>query len=248
MIYSVAAGGSGSRLNPITRFLNKHLIPTEPNKLMIDYPLEFLRKHKAKEVTVVTGSNHASQIVDYVADGEKYGFDRIEYAFQAKPAGIADVIKRLSHNSIEYHGLLLILGDNYFSLQQESIFSLDKAKAAAFQFDIGIENATSFGQAVYCDGRVVDIIEKPKNPTHGKILTGLYYFPHDVFCYVEELSPSLRNELEITDLLKIYLKEDRLQVFDVSGDWADLGEWNSLQQFWISRRNHGRVSRGEEAI
>lgn len=231
MKFVVAAGGSGSRLSPITRFTNKHLIPCEPHKLMIDYPLDFMIGQGASEVTIVTGSNHASQIVDYVGDGDKYGYRRVEYAFQARPAGIADILKRIS---IKDEGVCLILGDNYFSAQQVKIQTF--SRAAAFQYDVvDMDLAKSFGQVFFRDGIPTYIVEKPENPQHSKILTGLYYFPPDVLEKVNRLSPSMRNELEITDLLEIYLKEGRLDVHDVSGEWCDLGEWSSLQKFWKSR-------------
>jgi len=233
MLFVVAAGGTGSRMLPVTRHLNKHLIPTEMGSLVIDYPLRMFAKHHAEEVVVVTGSNHASQIIDYVEDGSRYGFKRIEYAFQSKPAGIADVLKRIIHKK-NTGGVLLILGDNYFSNPQ--LTNIRPNRAMAFQYDIGsIEQAKAFGQIVFENHIPADIVEKPKNPTHSLILTGLYYFPNDVFDLVEKLSPSQRNELEITDLLRLYLKQERLDIHTVDGEWADLGEWPSLQKFWKSR-------------
>lgn len=229
MLGVVAAGGSGSRLSLVTKFLNKHLIPCDKETLMIDYPLRFMKMNDFEEVVVVTGSNHASQIVDYVGDGEKYGFKRIEYAFQPKPSGIADVLKRVSHKHVS-ESVVLILADNYFS--DFKIPHFNENKAVAFEYDIkDISKAKSFGQIV--DNG--DIVEKPENPTHSRILTGLYIFPSDVFDVVESLKPSARNELEITDLLRIYLKQDRLQKVDVLGEWFDLGEWNSLKKFWKSK-------------
>jgi glucose-1-phosphate thymidylyltransferase len=241
MVGVVAAGGSGSRLSPLTSYINKHLAPCEPGKLMIDYPLQTMRDAGFDEVIVVTGSNHASQIVDYVADGEKYGFTKVEYAFQAKPAGIADVLKRINDKEQD-SDLLLILGDNYFSEKLEVPYpSGVKGKAVAWEYDIGdIFAAKKFGQAVRNDqGMVTDIVEKPDKTYSSRILTGLYYFPQDVFEKVQALNPSARNELEITHLLKLYLLEERLLVMPVKGLWADLGEWESLQKFWVARGANG---------
>jgi glucose-1-phosphate thymidylyltransferase len=235
----VAAGGSGTRMLPITRWLNKHLIPLCNGELMIDKPLQFLKAHAFEEVTVVTGANHAAQIVEYVADGERYGFKRVEYAFQSKPAGIADILNRVSHENTQ-NGVLLILGDNYFSSIQTSILHLSDypSFAAAWEFDLGDpELAKRFGQADRDEsGRPVAITEKPKNPTHGRILTGLYFFPSDVFEHVAKLSPSARNELEITHLLEMYMREKRLVVHEVEGKWADLGEWPELLNFIVSQK------------
>ena len=166
---------------------------------------------------------------------------RVEYFVQPKPLGVCDVLKRISHRKSD-EGVLLILGDNYFSEYQSSLDFIDLNKAAAFQYDVeSMIKAQAFGQVVYnmkMSGKVLyDIVEKPKTPMHSKILTGLYYFPEDVFSKVDELSPSARNELEITDLLKLYLKEERFQVCDVQGAWADLGEWTSLVEFWKNNRS-----------
>lgn len=221
----VAAGGSGTRMAPATRYVNKHLIPVGPGKLMIDLPLEFLASHGIKDVCVVTGSNHASQICDYVGDGQEYGFKHVSYFFQPKPAGISDVLNRVNRFD---DSVLLILGDNTFDGMRLDLERLEReGQAACFEYDVGsVELAGRFGQ-LYGD----EIIEKAKSPSHSRILTGLYYFPKDVFTKIQNLTPSKRNELEITDLLGLYLKEGRLKSYPVQGSWADLGEWNSWQEF-----------------
>lgn len=221
----VAAGGSGSRMAPVTRFLNKHLIPVGDGRLMIDYPLNFLKKSGFDTVSIVTGSNHATQIVEYVGDGESHGFKSVSYFFQPKPLGIADIFKRIGPHD---EGVLLILGDNYFEVPLDLHF-IWNTKACAFEYDIGSKDeARRFGQAIrFEDGSIERIVEKPEMAAHSRILTGLYYFPPDVFSYVEELSPSARNELEITHLLQRYLEMGSLIVKEVEGKWADLGEWPS---------------------
>jgi glucose-1-phosphate thymidylyltransferase len=187
-------------------------------------------------VTIVTGSKHATQICEYVGDGDRYGFTAVDYAFQPKSAGIADVLKRISHKGTE-HGVLLILGDNFFSHAQK-LSILNKDRAACWEFDIGDPVlARRFGQVLRdSQGSAEYIVEKPSSPVHGRILTGLYYFPADVFKYVEEMEPSARGELEVTGLLDMYLRINRLDVLAVEGHWMDLGEWPSLEEF-ISKRN-----------
>jgi glucose-1-phosphate thymidylyltransferase len=237
----VACGGSGSRLAPATKFVNKHLVPVGNGELMVDLPLKFLAKHGIEDIHVVTGSSHASQICEYIADGERYGFENVEYSFQSKPLGIADVFKRVS-NKYWDSSVLLILGDNYFSHAQEMVRSLHLGlgfplMAYAWEFDIKDKlRATSFGQ-IFRDSNAVpeSIIEKPSNPQHSRILTGLYYFPPGVFKMVEELSPSKRGELEITDLLRMYLDQNRLRVQTVVGQWADLGELDTWMDFIAAR-------------
>ena len=238
MLTIVACGGSGTRMAPATMFVNKHLLPIGNGELMVDMPLKFLSWHKKiKDITIVTGSNHASQICDYIQDGEKYGFRRVEYAFQPKPLGIADVLRRVSHKDTS-DGVLLILGDNYFSEPQNMFYALGGDNAIAWEFDIGdVDCAKAFGQADRDSGyNVVSITEKPSTPTHSRILTGLYCFPADVFGMVDKLSPSERGELEITDLLRMYMDKDRLDVFDVNGEWSDLGEQEPWAEFVASRR------------
>lgn len=231
MIGVVAAGGKGTRMKPVTYWINKHLIPVGKGKLMIDYPVEHLAT-MFMEVTVMTGCEHAGQISEYLKDGTAYGIKRINYEVQPSAAGIADVVKRVSHliDGQNTFGMVLILGDNYFSQPQlKKVTEGDPQRAIAFEFDLGDEkSARSFGQAVRDEaGKVVDIVEKPKKPTHARVLTGLYYFPADVVSYVESLRPSQRDELEITDLLREYLEKDRLDIQEVSGYWQDLGEWDS---------------------
>lgn len=222
----VAAGGSGTRMLPATKYVNKHLIPVGPKKLMIDLPLEFLAKHSFKEISVVTGSNHASQICDYVGDGERYGFENVSYFFQPNPAGISDVLNRINRTG---EPVLLILADNFFSHEQPALFTIPYGdRAACFEYDVGsLDAAKRFGQLY--ENRIV---EKCSSPTHSRILTGMYYFPADVFEKLALLSPSARNELEITDLLGLYLHESRLDSYAVTGSWADLGEWHSWQEFF----------------
>lgn len=221
---------------PVTWWLNKHLIGVGHGELMIDMPLKFLRKHPIDEVTIVTGANHAAQIVEYVGDGERYGFKRVEYAFQSSPKGIADILNRVSRTS---DGVLLILGDNYFSTMQTSILEIaaSPGHARAWEYDLGdFEEAKRFGQVMKTvDGTPCEIVEKPKVPQHSRILTGLYYFPASVFDKVASLSPSQRGELEITGLLEMYLNLGLLEVHKVLGDWEDLGEDQSWRKFVASR-------------
>jgi glucose-1-phosphate thymidylyltransferase len=234
----LAAGGEGTRLLPMTRYMNKHLCPIGKNELMIDKPLKFIRLHFIDELTIVTGSKHAAQIVDYIQDGSKYGFKYVEYSFQDSSFGIADVLNRVAHRDSS-EGILLLLGDNYFERIQTSIFSIPKNSRDAYvwEYDIGsLEQAKRFGQVLtFSDGQPYDIVEKPDEPDHTRILTGLYYFPSDVFSYVKGLSMSDRGELEITSLLRVYLREKRLIIHQVDGQWCDLGEDETWMKFVSSR-------------
>lgn len=231
----VAAGGNGTRMAPATFFINKHLVPIAPGKLMIDAPLEFLRACDITSVAIVTGSKHATQICEYCGDGDRYGFGAVEYFFQMKPAGIADILKRVRPTNDE--GVLLILGDNWFQRQQSFVSILNEMgnsdAACCWEYDVGSKDlAKRFGQVVRNSKHKPEcLVEKPLKPQHSRIVTGLYYFPSDVFARVERLSPSARGELEITDLLGLYCAEGRLRVEQVKGQWKDLGEWEEWQRF-----------------
>lgn len=240
MIGVVAAGGMGTRLLPLTRFINKQLCPVRNGKLMIDYPLEHLRSFGVSDVHIVTsGGGHLSQLTEYTGDGSRYGFSSLEYAIQPNPLGIADCLRRVAHVIRNAHeGVLLALGDNYFSEHQVFDGVGSANSAMAWQFDVvDAQKAKSFGQAIFDESeRVVGLVEKPEFPQHSKIITGLYYFPSDVVDVVETLKPSKRGEFEITDLLSAYCNEGRLQIADVRGDWSDLGEWSSWQRHMRGER------------
>lgn len=239
MIGVIAAGGRGTRMMPVTQWINKHLIPVSNGELMIDQPIGLMSDLGFDWITVVTGCDHAGQVSEYLKDGEKWGFKRINYEIQPKPAGIGDVVKRVSH-LVGDKGMLLILGDNFFACSPTDDLKClrdDSNSAGCWEYDLHEkEQAKSFGQIIRDDSSSpIEIVEKPKNPTHARILTGMYYFPKDVVQKVADLTPSARNELEITSLLDMYLKEKRLKVFSVKGWWCDLGEWGQWKEF-VSRQ------------
>lgn len=226
----IAAGGEGTRMLPVTKYLNKHLIPIGDGRLMIDAPISFLRRLGMKQLTVVTGHKFAHQVIDYV-DTYSFAFDFIDYSIQPKSAGIADVLTRVP--GLDNDSCLLMLGDNFIEPCDDYGPIAFGDKAICFEYDIGNkEMAKSFGQAISDpDGNVIQIIEKPSNPQHSKILIGLYYFPQCVLQRVRALTPSKRNELEITDLLASYLKDNMLEIRQIKTKWFDLGEWSSLAQY-----------------
>jgi glucose-1-phosphate thymidylyltransferase len=228
----VACGGEGTRMLPITSYLNKHLIPIGNRELMIDAPIRLLIQNSFVlcDLNIVTGSEFAHQVIEHVDRTVGQTFKHIHYSIQPKSAGIADVIKRVP--AINGNSCLLILGDNYFENLDIHI-GHHHNNAICWLYDVGsIEKAKSFGQIFFDDtGAPKEIVEKPQNSTSSEIITGLYYFPEDVMNKITKLTPSARNELEITSLLDIYLKEGRLDVRRVGGKWFDLGEWNSLDEY-----------------
>jgi glucose-1-phosphate thymidylyltransferase len=236
LVAMVAAGGTGSRMAPATKFINKHLLPCGKGKLMIDFPLNHLKELGFKQIQIVTGSVHAGQISEYVGDGEAHGFEQVEYRIQPKAAGIADCVRRAGPLK-EDDQLLLLLGDNYFSKPQtstgRSAIIKNTLSAQAWQYSLGDESkAKAFGQAQWDNSASRwRIIEKPQSPVGDKILTGMYCFPSDVTTVVETLKPSGRGELEVTDLLDYYAGHYRLKINEVEGDWVDLGVWEEWGKF-----------------
>jgi len=239
MLAVLCAGGKGTRLAPLTQFLNKHLAPIGYGELMIDAPLNFMAASGFTEIQLITGTEHAGQVSEYVGDGERYGIRRIDYRIQPKPLGIVDCLRRVEHLIAESTlGVMVMLADNYFSeLQTISDVKKNQDSAHCWEFDIGcLDRARSFSQALRnASGEIIDVVEKPKAPSHSRILTGLYYFPTDVNIALTDLMPSRSNGLEITDLLRLYAKRRRLIVHPVSGSWSDLGEWPAWLDFVKSR-------------
>lgn len=233
----IGAGGNGTRLYPLTKYINKCIAPVGFEKLMIDLPIGFLKHHGIKDITILSGGNHIEQFIQYIGDGKSKELNSVDYVVQPKPLGIADIFKRLKKEECQ-DGVLLILGDNYFSHKQPMLSAYFKGmNAFAWEFDCGSKDkAKAFGQVLYdSQNKPMDIIEKPVEPQHSRILTGLYFFPFDVFEKVDRLEPSQRNELEITHLLKMYMSDNRLSVEQVVGSWADLGEWSSYMSFLSDR-------------
>lgn len=234
MLGVTLAGGSGSRLAPITEVINKHLLPVgqEP---MIFHPVRKLVEAGIDRILVVTGGNCPDGFLSLIKDGTHLGAKNVYYAYQQGSGGIAAALKLAKH-FVGDENFAVILGDNIFvdSLKEHvheySRFggTLDRAKV----FLSKVSDPTRFGCPEFDkDGKLIKIIEKPKNPPSQYAVIGVYFYPPTVFDEViSTLKPSARGELEVTDINNYYLEQGRLDYAVLEGPWSDAGTWPSLHE------------------
>jgi glucose-1-phosphate thymidylyltransferase len=215
----VLAGGTGSRLDPLTRVTNKHLLPIG-EKPMVQWAVEFLREAGVEELLLVTGADH-------VDDFRRYFGDELQYAKQERAGGIAEALG-LARDFAAGEPIVVMLADNFFSgpiAQTVRNFEAQSRGARVLLARVReTEHLRHLGVPRIVDGRIVEIVEKPQDPPGQLAVTGVYCYPADVFDVVARLEPSARGELEITDVNNHYVREGTLEhdVFD--GYWGDAGE------------------------
>ena len=222
------AGGTGSRLYPLTQIVNKHLLPVN-GKFIIDYPIHSLKNCGVENLTIVLGGAHFSQVVNYLQDGSKYEMN-FNYVFQKEPSGIAQAIN-LCKTQVHENKFIVCLGDNIF----ENKISFKNKKGAQIVLCKHHE-LNRFGVATISNNKILKIEEKPKelskdtfgNSIENYAITGCYSFDQDYFEYFKEISPSKRNEYEITDIINIYNKNSKLNWTMVDGLWSDAGTHESI--------------------
>lgn len=228
----VLAGGTGSRLMPLTRVTNKHLLPIY-NKPMIMFPLQTLIDAGIKEIMIVSGKGHAGHFLELLGSGEEIGIN-LSYAVQERADGIAGALK-LTKRFINGDNVVVILGDNIF--EDEFDFSKFREGAKVHLKKVSEKDAERFGVAeLDKDSRIIDIIEKPIKFVSSYAVTGLYLYDYNVFDIVKELKPSGRGELEITDVNNAYIKERKMDYEMVRGFWSDAGQFESLYRASVFAR------------
>lgn len=222
------AGGIGSRLYPLTKGINKHLLPVG-SKPMILYPLEKLAEFGVREVLLVTGPEHLSQFAALLGDGGEYGVD-LHFRVQSRPGGIAEALG-LARSFVGQDSFFVVLGDNLWedplSLMR-SHFPLREGEA--FNVLKKVADPERFGIAELEGEKIVDIVEKPKKPKGNLCVTGIYAYTPAVFELVRELRPSGRGELEISDVNRCYARAGKLKHHVLSGWWLDAGTVEALQE------------------
>lgn len=219
----VLAGGLGTRFDPITRVVNKHLLDVfdEP---MIQFPIRTLARAGITDVTVVAG-DHIAQFKQLLGDGSELGV-RLTYAFQdIGDLGISDAIRR-AESFVRGERIVVILGDNIFQEDLrpyvESFATQDKGAKILLK-KVSLEDAHRFGVAEVRDGRIISLEEKPTDPKTDLVQTGCYMYDDRVFDFIRTLKRSERGELEVTDLNVMYLEEGTLTYDIISGWWTDAG-------------------------
>jgi glucose-1-phosphate thymidylyltransferase len=223
----VLAGGLGTRLEPLTRVTNKHLLPVY-RKPMIYYPIEKLVRAGLKEIMVVTGGPFAGDFLKLLGNGREFGLKEIHYTYQEGEGGIAEALG-LTENFVEGDRVCVILGDNIFSAELgRGVEEFLKQKSGAKIFLQEVDDPGRFGVAELKGKNVVGIEEKPKKPKSKYAVTGIYMYDNEVFSIVKTLKPSGRGELEITDVNNAYVKRGTLTYEILDGWWTDAGTFDSL--------------------
>jgi glucose-1-phosphate thymidylyltransferase len=222
----VLAGGTGSRLRPLTKVTNKHLLPVG-SKPMIYYPIEKLVSIGIEEVLIVTGVEHMGSVVGSLGSGREFGC-RFTYKVQDEAGGIAQALG-LAENFANGQPLAVILGDNIFqsNLKPHAERFLAQGDGARLLLK-QVPDPERFGVAEIRDGKVLGVEEKPRQPKSNLAITGIYFYDGEVFDVIRMLKPSGRGELEITDVNNWYIRQGRLACDFLDGWWTDAGTFDSL--------------------
>jgi len=221
----ILAGGTGSRLKPLTKVTNKHLLPVY-DKPMIYYPIMTLKNAGITDILIVTGGESIGDFLRLIGSGKELGVN-ITYKCQEGSGGIP-VALGLADGFVD-DKCVVILGDNITDINiREQIQSFDKSNGGGHIFLKEVSDPTRFGIANISDGRVTDVVEKPENPPTNLAIIGIYMFDNKVFDIIPNLKPSARAELEITDVMRNYMETGELSHSVIDGFWIDAGTFESL--------------------
>ena len=223
----VLAGGTGSRLFPLTKITNKHLLPIY-DKPMIFYPIQTLVDAGIREILVVTGGRNSGDFLRLLANGREFGLKHLDYTYQEGEGGIADALGLAEHFA-DGDKICVILGDNIIEgTIRAAVDEFKRQEKGAKILLKEVHDAERFGVAELSNGRIVGIEEKPKRPKSNYAVTGIYMYDGTVFEKVRELVPSGRGELEITDVNNAYIREGSMTYAYLDGWWTDAGTFDSL--------------------
>jgi len=219
----ILAGGSGSRLYPLTKVTNKHLLPVY-DRPMIYYPLQTLIDAGISDILIVSGRGHAGHFLELLGSGNEFGV-RLTYEIQEEAGGIAQALQ-LAEDFAKGDDIAVILGDNIFEGGFKKEF--DNFEDGAKIFLKEVPDANRFGVAEIEGDKVISIEEKPNTPKSNYVVTGLYLYDNTVFEIISTLKPSDRGELEITDVNNSYIKNSKMVFSVIEGFWSDAGTFESL--------------------
>ena len=223
----VLAGGTGSRLYPLTKITNKHLLPIY-DKPMIFYPIQTLVEAGIRDILIVTGGKNAGDFLRLLANGKSFGLSHLDYTYQEGEGGIADALALAEHFA-DGQKLCVILGDNIMEASiREAVEDFRRQPRGAKILLKEVQDAERFGVAEIRGDRIVDIEEKPRQPKSNYAVTGIYMYDATVFEKVRTLVPSGRGELEITDVNNAYIGEETMTFSFLKGWWTDAGTFESL--------------------
>jgi glucose-1-phosphate thymidylyltransferase len=223
----VLAGGAGSRLFPLTKITNKHLLPIY-DRPMIYYPIQTLVDADIRDILVVTGGRNSGDFLRLLANGKEFGLNHINYTYQEGEGGIADALALAEHFA-DGKKICVILGDNIIEGSiREAAEQFRRQSHGAHILLKEVPDAERFGVAEVAGGRIVGIEEKPGRPKTNYAVTGIYMFDSTVFDKIKTLVPSNRGELEITDVNNAYIQEGSMTFSFLDGWWTDAGTFDSL--------------------
>jgi glucose-1-phosphate thymidylyltransferase len=224
----ILAGGLGTRLHPLTRVTNKHLLPVY-DRPMIFYPLERLVEAGIDDILIVTGGAHAGEFLRLLGNGREFGLKHLNYTYQEGEGGIAEALGLAEHFA-DGGPVMVVLGDNLFqdSLADPVRRYREAGGRGARIFLKEVDDPQRFGVPEFAGGRLVRVLEKPERPPCALAVTGVYMYDARVFDIIRTLRPSGRGELEITDVNNRYVEWGELQHEVLDGWWADAGTFASL--------------------
>lgn len=232
----ICAGGRGTRLYPLTRATNKHLLPVY-DKPMIYYPIQTLVNTGIKEILIVVSEPHSGDFINVLRNGEDFGITKVEYAFQDESIkGIAGAVL-CAESFADEDNVVVILGDNTTDTNIKKDVETFKKGAKVFLKEVN--DPQRFGVPVFdSNNKIIKIEEKPKNPKSSYAVTGLYIFDNTIFKKIKNIKPSKRGELEITDINNKYIKEGTMHWTELKGFWNDAGTFDSLfksNKYWANK-------------
>lgn len=223
----ILAGGKGTRLYPLTKITNKHLLPVY-DQPMIYYPIQTLVDAGIRDILIVTGGNYAGDFLQLLGNGKQFGLKSLNYTYQEGEGGIADALSLAEHFA-DNGKLCVILGDNIIEKDiREAADEFRRQEKGAKILLKEVPDPERFGVAEVRKGHVVNIEEKPKKPKTNYAVTGIYMYDSTVFDKIRTLEPSARGELEITDVNNAYIREASLSFAFLDGWWTDAGTFDSL--------------------
>ena len=234
----ILAGGLGTRLYPLTHATNKHLLPVY-NQPMIYYPIQTLVNAGITEIMIVVSGPHSGDFIHVLKNGKDFGITHLEYAYQERAdGGIADALS-LAADFADGESITVILGDNTTDANIKE--PVRNFKEGALVFVKKVPDPKRFGVPRFDPAdnkKILEIIEKPKDPPSDYAVTGLYIYDKNVFEYMKECKPSDRGEMEITDVNNVYIKKSQLGWFELNGYWLDAGTYDTLLQanvYWSAK-------------
>jgi glucose-1-phosphate thymidylyltransferase len=222
----ILAGGSGTRLHPLTRITNKHLLPIY-DRPMVTYAIEALVTCDVRDLMVVTGGTHAGEFLRLLGNGHEWGIDRLSYAYQERAGGIAEALG-LAERFASGDPIIVMLADNVLERSIRHAVENFERQASGARILLAREqdpdHLRHLGVPELDDGRVVKIHEKPEKPPSEFAVTGIYFYDPTVFEIIPELEPSGRGELEITDVNNWFIDRGTMEYDVLEGFWGDAGE------------------------